>query len=331
MGKNKHCDPAVRQHIKKLYEAGNSYRKISKLLGISKTMVENAVKWVPAKETRGRKPKVTQAVKRMIIRCVKKNPFTSSKQIKNDLNLNIDTSTIRKTLIKENLKARSARKVPMLSKKNVQQRLKFAEIHSGWSQEKWRNVLWSDETKINLFNSDRGLHTVRRPTNTAYNPKYTIKTVKHGGGNIVVWGSFSYYGVGPLFRIQGIMKATDYVGILQNCMLPYAEENMPLRWVFQQDNDPKHTAKCTQKWFNDSKINLLDWPAQSPDLNSIENLWNIFKTSIRGKCPSNCDELWELIQAAWNDIPVSLCQQLVDSMPRRCQAVLSNKGTSTKY
>lgn len=331
MGKSKHCDPELRKTIKNFHKDGNSYRKISRLLGISKTMVENAVKWILVKETRGRKPKITPTVKRGIIRCVKKNPFISSKQIKYDLNIEIDTSTIRKTLIKENLKAHSARKVPMLSKKNVQQRLKFAEVHSCWPQEKWRNILWSDETKINLFNSDRGLHTVRRPINTEYNPKYTLKTVKHGGGNIIVWGSFSYYGVGPLYRIQGIMKATDYVDILQNCMLPYAEENMPLRWVFQQDNDPKHTAKCTKTWFGNNKIHLLEWPAQSPDLNPIENLWNIVKTSIRGKCPTNCDQLWELIQAAWNDIPISVCQNLVDSMPRRCLAVLKNNGASTKY
>lgn len=331
MGRSKHCDPITRENIKKLHNNGNSYRKIAELLRVSKTMVENAVKWTPMNETRGRKPKITPAVKRNIIRCVKNNPFTSSRQIKNDLNIDVDTSTIRKTLIRENMKARSPRKVPHLSPKNVQQRLKFAETHIGWPKEKWRNILWSDETKINFFNSDRGVHHVRRPVNAAYNPKYTIKTVKHGGGNIMIWGSFSYNGVGALHRIEGIMKATDYVEILQTNMLPYAEDNMPLKWVFQQDNDPKHTAKCAKQWFKDHNINLLEWPAQSPDLNPIENLWNVVKTSIRGKCPTNRDTLWQLIQASWNAIPVSVCQNLIDSMPRRCRAVLDNKGSSTKY
>lgn len=331
MGKGKHCDPKSREHIKNLVKQGNSYRKVANLLNISKTMVEKAVKWVPKIETRGRKPKITLSTKKRIIHCVKKNPFISSKQIKCDLNIDVDPSTIRKVLIKENLKSRSPRKVPMLSKKNVQQRLKFAEEHVLWSKEKWRNIPWSDETKINLFNSDRGIHHVRRPPNAAYNPKYTIKTVKHGGGNIMVWGSFSYNGVGPLHRIQGIMKATDYVEILQECMLQYAEDNMPLRWIFQQDNDPKHTAKCTKEWFRVNNIDVMEWPPQSPDLNPIENLWNTMKASIRGKCPSNSDELWQLIQDSWNAIPVSVCRNLVDSMPKRCRSVLNNKGFSTKY
>lgn len=331
MGRNTHCDHATRNNIKNLSKSGHSYRKIAQMLGISKTMVENAIKWIPKDETRGRKPKITPTIKRSIIRCVKKDPFITSKRIKNDLNIDVDTSTIRKTLIGEEFRARSARKVPLLSKKNIKQRLEFAKNHINWPKEKWRNILWSDETKVNLFSSDRGVHHVRRPIHQEFNPKYTLKTVKHGGGSIMVWGSFSYYGVGPLYRIQNIMKSADYTEILKNTMLPYAEENMPLKWVFQQDNDPKHTAKYTKKWFQDNKINVLEWPAQSPDLNPIENLWNEVKRAIRGKCPSNCDELWNLIQDAWNAIPLHVCQNLVDSIPRRCAAVLDNKGSATKY
>ena len=110
---------------------------------------------------------------------------------------------------------------------------------------------------------------------------YTLKTVKHGGGKVIVWGSCSWCGVGPLHRIQGTIDQHMYKEILENVMLPYAEENLPLVWKFQEDNDPKHTTKSVKMWFNAKKINVLEWPAQSPDINPIENLWEKVDRNIK--------------------------------------------------
>ena len=106
---------------------------------------------------------------------------------------------------------------------------------------------------------------------------------------------------------------------------------MPLKWIFQQDNDPKHTSRSAKNWFQAKGVEVLPWPAQSPDLNPIENLWADVKKSVAAKRPSNAKDLWVAVQEAWQQIPLTRCQDLIDSMPRRCAAVIKNHGYTTKY
>ncbi len=117
----------------------------------------------------------------------------------------VTKKTIGNTLRRERLKSCSARKVPLLKKAHVQARLKFAND----SEENWVKVLWSGETKIDLFGIN-STHRVWRRRNAAYDHKNTIATVKHGGGNIMLWGCFSAKGTGQLHRIKGTMEGAMY-------------------------------------------------------------------------------------------------------------------------
>ena len=106
----------------------------------------------------------------------------------------------------------------------------------------WANILWSDETKLELF-GHMDAACVWRSKGEAYNPKNMVPTVKHGGGNIMLWGCFSSRGTGNLVRIQGTMRKDDYIQILDENLKESAEKlELGNNWKFQQDNDPKHTA-----------------------------------------------------------------------------------------
>lgn len=106
---------------------------------------------------------------------------------------------------------------------------------------------------------------------------------------------------------------------------------MPENSLFQHDNDPKHTSRLVRNFLEEKRVHVLNWPAQSPDLNPIENLWDHVDREIRKRNHSNCTELMEQIRTEWEQIPASYLVSLIDSMPKRLRAVIANKGFATKY
>ena len=127
------------------------------------------------------------------------------------------------------------------------------------------------------------------------------------------------------------MTAPVYKDLLKTTILPYATKSMVEGWIFQQDNDPKHTSKLIQSWFSKKKVTVLEWPSQSSDLNPIEHLWEELERRIRIRTYRNSDDLMAGIEQEWSKIPIDRLHTLVDSMPARCAAVIKSNGYATKY
>ena len=114
-------------------------------------------------------------------------------------------------------------------------------------------------------------------------------------------------------------------------MYPYAFGIFGNNFVYQDDNDPKHQSKIVQKWFDQHSVQRLEWPSQSPDLNIIEHMWQELERRTKNLRASNALEKFAQLEKAWSEIPYTVIDRLLDSLPRRCQAVIDAKGYPTKY
>ena len=217
MGRKSHCTSAELVVIQRLKSSGKFYRDTSKITKCSVGMVQNALKPKICVETRHCKRKTNYREDKLIIREAKKDSFISSNTIKKNLELNVTAQTIRGHLVEANLFSRSPRSVPLLKKRHIKARKEFYKYFA-WTNKKWGTVLWTDESKFNIFGSD-GKQFVRRPPNKEFDPHYTKKTLKFGGGSIMVWGCFSSSGIGPIYLVTDTMTANIYTNILKEIML----------------------------------------------------------------------------------------------------------------
>ena len=186
-----------------------------------------------------------------------------------------DVKHISETTIRRRIKEsgefeyyRTMRK-PYFNAKNRRRRVLFAEEHLNKPASWWRKIIWTDESPF-VLRCNRRKRVIRKKEK--YEPFAMTGAVKHDK-KINVWGCFTFHGVGDIHRIHGIMDQQVYRQILIHHMRPSAERLFPDGdFIFQQDNDPKYTARSVKEYLGHTGWSVLEWPAQSPDLNPIENL-----------------------------------------------------------
>ena len=149
----------------------------------------------------------------------------------------------------------------------------------------------------------------------------------------MVWGAFSDDGYTQLIRIQGNLDSNGYVEILRHGLLPAWGTLLPNGGLFQQDNAPIHRSQITSAFLDNSNVNRLPWPALSPDMNPIENVWGIMSKEIDKVKIENADQLFDKLVEIWQlkMSDMNFRHSLINSMPQRVKALKDAGGGPTKY
>jgi len=332
----------VKNCIIQRLESGDSYRVIAKAVGVSRATVQRVANTTfPDRsiEKQGRPPKLTERDKLYCVRQMttggKETAVDVAKSLRDDLGVSVHVDTVRNALHDKGFGAIVKPKKPNLSPKNVKERLEWAITYKDFTKDDWQRVIWSDETKINRFGSDGRKYAWKRD-DEPIQPRHVQKTVKHGGGSIKLWSCITYEGVGYMAKIDTTLDQHLYKNILKDDLMKTIEEyRINIRDViFQHDNDPKHTAGSVKEWLSKQKFEVMKWPAQSPDLNPIENMWALLKNRLYRNYetpPKGMIEHWDRIHITWYAITKEECQKVINTMPDRCKQVIAKKGYWIDY
>ena len=320
--------------------------KVARMYGVTESCVSKIVRKLKKEERErdgddtkvrrvGRPCKLAPADVDALVKIAEKKPFESARTYSDDLlqktRKRVSRRTVQRYLKKRNVCFRRAAKKPLLTRRHRRLRLAWARAHAHWTDEDWMQVLFSDETTIEIH-SDRTRRGCYRTPQQRLRPGFTVRTVKHPA-KLMLWGCFGNGKVGGLYPVVGVIDSHAYIAIMRKAV-SQAEHAVfgGCNFVLQQDNAPCHMSRTTHRWFTRHQIALLDWPPMSPDLNPIENLWGLLKKRVHVRGPfKSLAELGEAAQVCWEGFGQEVLLRLIRSMPERVKQVIASKGRATKY
>lgn len=322
-----------RNLVLRLLSEGKTQREIAHLLQISRRSVNYIMKrfkdygTVEDHKRSGRPRLLSKSMERYVILTSKRAPTWTARRIQQECRLTnkVSLDTVKRTLRRHGLFGRIAVRKPFLSARHRRIRLEWCRQRISWRMMKWEHVIFSDECKLEL-QPNRRLY-IRRSIGNRLKAKYIHGTVKFPS-SIMVWGAIRGDGSRFIVRCGKNVDSREYQRILGIAM-PHIYTPSH---AFQQDGAPAHRSASTKKFLHEENIRLLEpWPAQSPDLSLIENVWSFLKSKIYERKPTNIEDLWACAVEEWNSIPREQIRSLYQTIPKRLQQVISASGGHTKY
>ena len=322
----------------------HSVRKIKQMIGHNCTGSPILGRQPPRLRAR----RLSQGEVLTLTEAVRQDPFVTLAMLRTQLGnplgptgRPVSNATLTRRLKECNLKCYRAAKKPRLTEGQKEDRLAFAQKDIDWEK-----VMFSDECTISTSNT-RGVKWVRRPPNTRYTDAYIAKTNVSGRVSVGVWANFVHEGPLTIYLMKEKNTAERYKRrILVPFVSPYFRQPHNLDKVFMHDNSPIHTAVTVRTYIEKQGFTVLGWPSGSPDLNPIENLWNILKDEIGqvdvravvGDAAVKQAWLWGQVEAAWNRIKnepngrgIQVIHNYYSGMPARMQNVIRANGGVTRH
>jgi transposase len=321
---------ASRQEILKFhYDHGvSSVKDLIKLSGLSRAQV---YRYLPAlksgkklnnKENSGRRRVLSSIDHNRIARVVVCHPTYSAQRIATVINTKgsplVSHDTVYRYLKSKNWICKVPKTIPNLTSTHKTNRVKFATD----------NI---NNTFLNTVFTDESYFQLHRNTVKVWSKVKTTKPTPKHGPSVMIWGGFSIRGTTTLYIGHGSINSEKYCQILNENLLPTINVLHPEGWTLMQDNATCHTSLKTKSWLKENEVAIMSWPACSPDLNPIENIWGLMKNKLERTENLNTSNWISQIQEIWDNLSHDLLRNLVNSMTRRLNLVIEANGDKIDY
>lgn len=228
----------------------------------------------------------------------------------------------------QHLQRKRLKRKPGLQKRHREARLAFAKRHVTWKK-RWRTVIFTDEKRFCLDGPDGFryyFHDLRK------DELFSTRR-QQGGGGVMVWGGVGYRQRTNIRFVSGRMNSNDYLKLVDEEVIHSTNDRFGNNYIFQQDNAAIHTARKVKEYFERNSVQTLDWPALSPDLNIIENVWGHLSRIVYqgGRQYANVEELKDAIRTTWDRLPKKYIKSLFKSLRSRMLEVIEKQGGHTHY